>query len=111
MNNDFRDFEQFMRQRDDVARAYVRGDAAPLGHIVTHEGQATFFSPQGGYVEGADNVFATYQRDATAFEPGGDSPLRFFTWLRATVWPTGLAFSGPWLTSAGTRKQFRSTYV
>jgi ketosteroid isomerase-like protein len=73
VNNDLHDFEQFMRQRDDVARAYVRGDAAPLGHIVTREGQATFFSPQGGYVEGAVDVFSTYQRDAKAFEPGGDS--------------------------------------
>jgi ketosteroid isomerase-like protein len=73
MNTDFHDFEQFMKQREDAARAYVRGDAAPLGRLVTHEGQASFFGPQGGYRQGADEVFSTYTRDATSFAPGGDT--------------------------------------
>jgi ketosteroid isomerase-like protein len=71
MTNDLHDFEQFMQRRDEAARAYVSGDAAPLGRIVTHAGGATFFAPRGGYVQGADAVCSTYEHDATAFAPGG----------------------------------------
>jgi len=73
MNEDLHDFEQFMKQRGDVARAYVSGDAVPLGRIAARVSPATFFSPQGGYRQGADNVWTTYQRDATLFEPEGAS--------------------------------------
>jgi len=73
MSNDLHDFEQFMKRREEVARAYVRGDAAPLGRIVTHVSPATFFAPRGGYRQGADEVWSTYDHDAALFEPGGDS--------------------------------------
>ena len=73
MTKDLHDFEQFMKRRDDAARAYVRGDATPLGRIVARGGDATFFAPRGGYVQGADDVSSTYEHDATAFAPGGDS--------------------------------------
>jgi len=73
MDNDLHDFEQFMKRREEVARAYVRGDAAPLGQIVTRVSPATFFGPQGGYREGAKEVSSTYEHDAGSFEPGGDS--------------------------------------
>jgi ketosteroid isomerase-like protein len=73
MSNDLQDFERFMQQREDVARAYVSGDAAPLGRIITHAAPATFFGPSGGYRDGADDVAATYKRDAALFAPGGDS--------------------------------------
>jgi ketosteroid isomerase-like protein len=71
--NDLRHFEQFMQQRDQAARAYVRGDATPLVRIVARMGDATFYAPRGGYIQGADEVFSTYERDATAFAPGGES--------------------------------------
>lgn len=73
MNDDLHDFEQFMKRRDDAARAYVRGDAALLGRIVAHSSPATFFAPIGGYVQGADEVISRYERDAEAFERGSDS--------------------------------------
>lgn len=73
MANDTQDFEQFMQQREDAARAYVRGDAAPLGRLVAHNSPATFFSPQGDYVQGADEVWSRYERDDAVFESGGDS--------------------------------------
>jgi len=73
MNEDLHDFELFMKRREDAARAYVSGDAMPLRSIAARVSPATFFSPQGGSRQGADNVWATYERDATLFEPEGDT--------------------------------------
>jgi ketosteroid isomerase-like protein len=73
MNDDLRDFEQFMRQREEAARAYVRGEAAPLAQLSARTGDATFFGPLGGSVQGAQAVFARYESDAKSFAPGSDS--------------------------------------
>jgi ketosteroid isomerase-like protein len=75
MNDDQHDFEQFMRQRDEVARAYVSGQAAPLSGIVARHSPATFFGPRGGYRQSAEAVWSQYERDATSFESGGESQL------------------------------------
>ena len=53
MNNDLHDFEQFMKWREDAARAYVNGDAEPVSHISTQISPATFFHPNGDYEQGA----------------------------------------------------------
>ena len=73
MDSDLHDFEQFMKRREDAARAYVSGDAGPLGDIVTRVLPATFFGPKGGHRQGADDVYSTYEHDAVSFEPGGDT--------------------------------------
>jgi ketosteroid isomerase-like protein len=75
MNNDQRDFEQFMKQRSEVARAYINGDAVPLGEIVARHSPATFFKPSGGSLQGAEAVWSQYERDATYFESGGEGQL------------------------------------
>jgi ketosteroid isomerase-like protein len=75
MNNDQHDFERFMKQRDEAARAYVSGEAAPLGEIVARHSPATFFGPRGGYRQDAEAVWSQYERDATTFESGGESQL------------------------------------
>jgi ketosteroid isomerase-like protein len=75
MDNDQHDFEQFMKQRDEVARAYVSGEAAPLGEIAARHSPATFFGPQGGYRQGAEAVWSQYERDGMTFESGGESQL------------------------------------
>jgi ketosteroid isomerase-like protein len=73
MSNDMHDFEQFMKQREHAARAYVNGDAAPVDSISTHSLPATFFHPNGDYEQGAEQVASRYERDASYFEPGGDT--------------------------------------
>jgi ketosteroid isomerase-like protein len=69
------DFTTFLQERDEAARAYVRGDPGPLGDVVAGASQATFFGPRGGIRQGAQDVWSTYERGAGAFSPGGDSKL------------------------------------
>lgn len=73
MSNELRDFEQFMEQREDAARAYVNGDAGPVDRISTRTSPATFFHPNGDYEQGAEQVSSRYERDAGYFESGGES--------------------------------------
>ena len=73
MNDDLHDFEQFMKRREDAARAFVRGDATPLGRIVARVSLATFFGPQGGYEQGPEHVYSIYERDAARFTSGDTS--------------------------------------
>ena len=69
------DFDTFMRQREAVARAYVSGDGAPVDRITPRTGDATFFPPTGGTVQGAESVVARYAKDVKAFGPSGTSKL------------------------------------
>lgn len=69
------EFQQFMKQRADIALAYVNGDAAPLDGIVAGGDPATFFGPGGGHASGAAQVAQDYRDGATHFAPGGDSQL------------------------------------
>jgi ketosteroid isomerase-like protein len=75
MSDDQDHFEQFMRRRDEVARAYVSGNADLLGEITARQSPATFFPPNGGFHQGAGAVWSRYERDGPSFEPGGESRL------------------------------------
>jgi len=69
------DFGAFMRQRDAAARAYVCGDGAPVERITPRTGDATFFPPHGGTVQGAEAVAARFAKDVQAFGAEGTSKL------------------------------------
>jgi ketosteroid isomerase-like protein len=73
MASDQQDFERFMQQRKAAAKAYVSGDAAPLGELTANTSDATFFGPRGGQTHGAREVAERYARDAKAFAPGSES--------------------------------------
>jgi ketosteroid isomerase-like protein len=72
MNENQDDFEQLMRRREEASRRYMQGDAAPLSSIVARTSPATFFGPQGGYHEGADEVWTSYEQGAALFESSID---------------------------------------
>lgn len=66
-------FEQFMKQREKVAKAYVTGDAEPLSDISTDKSPATFFGPMGGYIQGANEVLSTNIEGSTHFGEESES--------------------------------------
>ena len=74
-NEDHYGFKQFMKQRELAASAYVNGDAAPVGQLVTQHDPATFFGPMGGHVEGAKSVWTTHEHGAGQFRAGGENKL------------------------------------
>ncbi|WP_394824718.1 YybH family protein [Pendulispora albinea] len=70
MVDDLHDFEAFMKRREEASQAFVRGDGAPLNHLVARISPATFFGPRGGHVKGAENVATAYEQGARAFTDG-----------------------------------------
>jgi ketosteroid isomerase-like protein len=88
MTDDEADFEQFMRRREEAARAYVTGDPAPLGRMVAEQSPATFFGPQGGLIDEADTVWNAYREGAAAFASDGETHLE----IRHMAAADGLAY-------------------
>lgn len=75
MSQQQQDFKTFMKERQQVAAAYVSGDAEPLGRIVAQQSPASFMSPAGGVVKGTQAVWSRYENDACRFEPGSTTEL------------------------------------
>jgi ketosteroid isomerase-like protein len=73
MERDAREFEQFMKDRETAARAYVNGDPKPVCLLSAHTSPATFLGPGGGATVGAAEVVGRYERDAEGFAPGGEA--------------------------------------
>jgi hypothetical protein len=65
------DFDAFFAKRARAAEAYVKGDGGLLDALVAHEGEATFFSPQGDVVTGAEAVARRFLDDSNGFRPNG----------------------------------------
>jgi len=65
-----RDFDAFLRQRSEVASAYVQGNAEPLAEITTERDPASFFSPKGDALQGAAAVLQRFRSDAKTFQGG-----------------------------------------
>jgi hypothetical protein len=49
-------FQEFMRQREAASNDYIRGDAAAVAAMLTHQDPATFMPPSGAVVESARAV-------------------------------------------------------
>lgn len=73
MNNDLEDFEQFLKEREQASQAYVNGDAEPLLRICARDLPATFFSPNGDYLKGAQQVVSSYESGAKHFDSSSDN--------------------------------------
>jgi ketosteroid isomerase-like protein len=68
-------FDQFLRERESAAEAYVNGDAGPVEEITTGESPATFFGPDGSAITGPDEIRTAFSRGAQMFTEGGQSRL------------------------------------
>lgn len=64
-------FETFMTRREEAARAFVKGDGSLVAALSAQSGQATFFDPGGGFIEGAERINEGNREGAKAFGPGG----------------------------------------
>ena len=73
MNKNLESFKQFMKQREDAARAYVCGNPAPVDSITTRISPSTFFGPSGDFHEGADDVLLTFNQGAAMFGTDGNT--------------------------------------
>lgn len=63
-------FHDFFQVRTLAAKDYVRGRFDLLDEIIAHQGEATFFGPQGDVVSGAEEVARRYSNDVGAFIEG-----------------------------------------
>jgi ketosteroid isomerase-like protein len=70
-----RSFQAFLQRRASAAESYVNGDAQPLSEVLARQEPATFLSPRGDMVSGADAVAARYVKDAGAFQRGGHNRI------------------------------------
>jgi ketosteroid isomerase-like protein len=68
-------FEEFWMARQQAAKAFVRGDGGKLNALVPHEGNASFHSPRGDTVVGAQDVALRYLAEAKTFHSNGTTHL------------------------------------
>jgi NAD(P)H-dependent FMN reductase/ketosteroid isomerase-like protein len=94
-NASTRSFEAFMQRRREIAQAYVTGDANLLSGILPQQGPATFFSPQGDVVQGAQDIAKRYVKDAESFARGSNTRLEVLQSSASgeTAWWTGYQFA------------------
>ena len=64
-------FENLMSVRQRAAEAFVTGDGAQLDSLVPHDGMASWHSPRGETVIGAEIVPACYMKEAASFHSHG----------------------------------------
>src|SRR6516164_8482899 len=64
-------FENLMSVRQRAAEAFVSGDGAKVDRLVPHEGMASWHSPRGETVIGAENVATRYIKEAASFHSDG----------------------------------------
>ena len=69
------DFDDFMKQREAAAQAYVRGDPAPVVDLTVRKDPVSFFGPDGSKTEGVEAVLRDYRDGASRFGP--DSACHF----------------------------------
>src|SRR5689334_21221610 len=89
MNDELQDFKQFMKQREEAAHAYVRGEMAPLSRQVACASPAAFFGPQAGYRQGAVELPRPTNAMPRRLDRQEPATLRSYTWPQVTALPTG----------------------
>jgi len=70
MSQSSKDFDEFMKQREEASDSFVNGDFNPLDKISVQDSPATIFGPVGDCVQGAERVNAVNAKGAKHFRPG-----------------------------------------
>ena len=70
MSNDLQSFQKFMALRNDIAVAFVNGDAGPVLEITTNTPPFSFFGPKGGQELDLARATASFSIDAAQFGQG-----------------------------------------
>ena len=75
-------FENLMSVRQRAAEAFVSGDGAKVDSLVPQEGMASWHSPRGETVIGAENVATRYIKEAASFHSDGTTHFEISAGLR-----------------------------
>ena len=70
-----KDFEAFMKRREEAARAYVKGDPEPVNQLATVLEPASFFSPDGSVAKGPVKIKDIYREGSAQFDTESESKL------------------------------------
>jgi ketosteroid isomerase-like protein len=73
-----KDFDEFIKQREEASYAFVNGDLGPLEKISVQASPATIFGPKGDCVKGAKHVNAANAKGAKHFKPGSKNAFEVF---------------------------------
>ncbi|MEZ0472307.1 hypothetical protein [Luteimonas salinilitoris] len=68
-----KDFDEFMKQREEASDAFVNGNSNPLDKISAQSSPATIFGPKGDCVQGAKHVNAANTKGAKLFKSGSNN--------------------------------------
>jgi len=79
MSESSRDFDEFMKQREEASNAFVNGDFNPLDQISARSLSATIFGPKGDCVRGAEHVNAQTPKAPSSSSRAARTLLRYYT--------------------------------
>lgn len=69
-------FKKFLKEREKASQAYVSGNGEPFVKVSATKSPATFFSPDGDFVEDTKKVAARYKKDAEIFESANENKFQ-----------------------------------
>ena len=78
MSQSSKDFDEFIKQREEASDAFVNGDFNPLDKISVQDSPATIFGPMGDCVQGAKHVNAANAKGVKHFRPGSKNAFEVF---------------------------------
>lgn len=73
MDKNLESFKEFMKQRENAARAYVCGKPDFVAALTTNIDPVTFFGPNGAIFQSANEVLQIFNQGAAMFDSKGET--------------------------------------